>query len=38
MIGDAKGKKGQFSGSDKKTAENFGIDYINVNDFVNILL
>lgn len=38
MIGDASGKKRQFSGSDKKTAENFGIDYMNVNDFVNILL
>lgn len=38
MIGDASGKEGQFSGSDKKTAENFGIDYIDVNDFVNTLL
>lgn len=38
MIGDASGKEGQFSDSDKKTAENFGIDYIDVNDFVNILL
>lgn len=36
MIGDASGKEGQFSDSDKKTAENFGIDYIDVNDFVNI--
>ena len=35
MIGDASGKEGQFSDSDKKTAENFGIDYIDVNDFVN---
>lgn len=35
MIGDASGKKGQFSDSDKKTAENFGIDYMDVNDFVN---
>ena len=26
MIGDASGKAGQFSDSDKKTAENFGID------------
>ena len=24
--------------SDKKTAENFGIDYMDVNDFVNALL
>ena len=38
MIGDASGKEGQFSDSDKKTAENFGIDYIDVNDFVNDLL
>ena len=36
MIGDASGKKGQFSDSDKKTAENFGIDYMDVEDFVNI--
>lgn len=35
MIGDASGKDGQFSDSDKKTAENFGIDYMDVNDFVN---
>lgn len=38
MIGDASGKEGQFSDSDKKTAENFGIDYMDVNDFVNTLL
>lgn len=38
MIGDASGKEGQFSDSDKKTAENFGIDYMNVSDFVNALL
>ena len=36
MIGDASGKEGQFSDIDKKTAENFAIDYINVNDFVKI--
>lgn len=36
MIGDASGKEGQFSDSDKKTAENFGIDYLDVDDFVNI--
>ena len=36
MIGDASGKEGQFSDIDKKTAENFGIDYMDVNDFVNI--
>ena len=38
MIGDASGKEGQFSDSDKKTAENFGIDYMDVNDFINNLL
>lgn len=37
MIGDASGKPGQFSDSDKKTAENFGIDYMDVEDFVNLL-
>ena len=36
MIGDASGKDGQFSDSDKKTAENFGIDYMDVEDFINI--
>lgn len=34
MIGDASGKEGQFSDSDLKTAQNFGIDYLDVNDFV----
>ena len=34
MIGDASGKEGQFSDSDKKTAENFKIDYIDVEDFL----
>ena len=38
MIGDASGKEGQFSDSDKRTAENFGIDYMDVNDFINDLL
>lgn len=33
MIGDASGKPNQFSDSDKKTAENFGIDYLDVEDF-----
>ena len=37
MIGDASGLEGQFSDSDKKTAENFGIYYIDVNKFVNIM-
>lgn len=35
MIGDASGKPGNFSDSDKKCAENFGIDYIDVEDFLN---
>lgn len=34
MIGDASGKPGQFSDSDKKTAENFGIDYLDISDFI----
>lgn len=34
MIGDASGKEGQFSDSDKKCAENAGFDYLDVNDFV----
>lgn len=34
MIGDASGKPGQFSDSDRKTAENFGIDYMDVEDFI----
>lgn len=34
MIGDASGKPGQFSDSDKRTAENFGIDYMDINDFI----
>ena len=38
MIGDASGKEGQFSDSDRKTAENFGIDYMDVNDFIKDLL
>ena len=35
MIGDASSKEGRFSDSDKKTAENFGIDYMDVEDFIN---
>lgn len=35
MIGDASGKENQFSDTDKKTAENFGIDYLDVEDFIN---
>lgn len=34
MIGDASGKEGQFSDTDKKSAENFGIDYMDVDDFI----
>lgn len=34
MIGDASGKPRDFSDSDKKCAENFGIDYIDVRDFL----
>lgn len=34
MIGDASGKPGQWSDTDKRTAENFGIDYLDVEDFV----
>lgn len=36
MIGDASGFEGQFSDTDKKTAENFGIDYLDVNEFVKL--
>lgn len=36
MIGDASGKSGDFSDSDKKCAENFGIDYIDIKDFLNL--
>lgn len=34
MIGDASEKKGQFSDSDKKTAENAGFDYMDIKDFI----
>lgn len=34
MIGDASGKEGQHSDSDKKCAENFGIDYMDIDDFM----
>lgn len=34
MIGDASGKAGDFSDSDRKTAENAGIRYIDVEEFV----
>ena len=35
MIGDASGKEWQFSDSDRRTAENFNIDYMDVDDFIN---
>lgn len=38
MIGDASGLPGQFSDTDKKTAENFGIDYMDVYDFTREFL
>lgn len=34
MIGDASGKQGQFSDSDKKCAENAQIKYVDVDDFI----
>lgn len=34
MIGDASGLEGQFSDSDKKCAENFGIPYLDINEVV----
>lgn len=36
MIGDASGKEGQFSDSDKKCAENAGIAYMDVEDFIKL--
>lgn len=36
MIGDASGKKGDFSDSDKECAKKFQIDYIDVTDFLNL--
>lgn len=37
MIGDASGKEGQWSDTDRKTAENFGCDYLDVEDFVKLV-
>ena len=37
MIGDASGKEGQFSDSDKKCAENAGFDYLDVDDFIKMI-
>lgn len=36
MVGDASGKEGDHSDSDKRAAENFHIDYLDVSDFVNL--
>lgn len=36
MVGDASGRKGQFSDSDKKCAETYGMDYIDVSDFCEL--
>lgn len=38
MIGDASGKDGQFSNSDLRTAQNFGCDYLDIEDFLNMEL
>lgn len=35
MIGDASGRPGQFSDSDLRCADNAGISYLDVDDFVN---
>ena len=37
MIGDASGKPNDFSDSDKKTADNFEIDYLDVNEMVRMV-
>ena len=36
MIGDASGKPGDFSDSDKRCASRFDIDYIDVRDFLEL--
>lgn len=36
MIGDASGKEGDFSDSDKKCAENAEIEYMDVYDFIKL--
>lgn len=38
MIGDASGREGDFSDSDKMCARNFGIDYIDVRDFLEMTI
>ena len=37
MIGDASGKEGQHSDSDTKTAERWGCDYLDVEDFIKMM-
>lgn len=36
MLGDASGREGDFSDSDKMCAQNFGIDYVDVRDFLKL--
>ena len=36
MVGDASGLEGQFSDTDKRTAANFGIPYMDVSEFVTV--
>lgn len=39
MIGDASGKEGQFSDSDKKCAEKAGFQYMDIEDFIrNVII
>lgn len=38
MIGNASGLDGQLSDIDKKTAENFGIDYLDIDDFISLYI
>ena len=35
MVGDASGKEGDFSDTDRRCAENYGIAYMDVEDFIN---
>lgn len=34
MVGDASGKPGDWSDSDRRTAETCGMDYMDVEDFI----
>jgi hypothetical protein len=36
MLSDASGYPGDFSDSDKVCAQNFGIDYVDVRDFLKL--